>query len=97
MIPATGRIRRALTQIELARVVNWMWEPESSRRSFITTASRFAADCHHHIYDSRFPVDPSSRLRPGNATFDLLAQWCQNKALRMRILVDNPAHLYGFS
>lgn len=26
------------------------------------------ADCHHHIYDSRFPVDPSSKLRPGDAT-----------------------------
>jgi predicted TIM-barrel fold metal-dependent hydrolase len=27
-----------------------------------------AADCHHHIYDSRFPVDPRAQLRPGNAT-----------------------------
>jgi len=27
-----------------------------------------AADCHHHIYDSRFPVDPMAKLRPDNAT-----------------------------
>ena len=27
-----------------------------------------ATDCHHHIYDSRFPVDPKATLRPGNAT-----------------------------
>ena len=27
-----------------------------------------ATDCHHHIYDSRFPMDPMARLRPGNAT-----------------------------
>ena len=27
-----------------------------------------ATDCHHHIYDSRFPVDPSAVLRPGDAT-----------------------------
>ena len=26
------------------------------------------ADCHHHIYDSRFPADPRAKLRPGNAT-----------------------------
>lgn len=26
------------------------------------------ADCHHHIYDSRFQVDPSSKLRPGDAS-----------------------------
>ena len=27
-----------------------------------------ATDCHHHIYDSRFPVDPKATLRPGDAT-----------------------------
>jgi len=27
-----------------------------------------AADCHHHIYDSRFPVDAKAKLRPGDAT-----------------------------
>ena len=27
-----------------------------------------ATDCHHHIYDSRFPVDPNSTLRHPNAT-----------------------------
>jgi predicted TIM-barrel fold metal-dependent hydrolase len=27
-----------------------------------------AADCHHHIYDSRFPVDPRAELHPGDAT-----------------------------
>jgi D-galactarolactone isomerase len=26
-----------------------------------------ATDCHHHIYDSRFPVDSSAALRPGDA------------------------------
>jgi predicted TIM-barrel fold metal-dependent hydrolase len=26
------------------------------------------ADCHHHIYDSRFPADPNAKLRPANAT-----------------------------
>jgi predicted TIM-barrel fold metal-dependent hydrolase len=26
-----------------------------------------ATDCHHHIYDSRFPPDPAIKLRPGDA------------------------------
>jgi predicted TIM-barrel fold metal-dependent hydrolase len=33
-----------------------------------TAAPEGAADCHHHIYDQRFPVDPRSSLRPGDAT-----------------------------
>lgn len=27
-----------------------------------------ATDCHHHIYDSRFPIDSNSALRPPDAT-----------------------------
>ena len=26
-----------------------------------------ACDCHHHIYDAKYPVDPRSVLRPGDA------------------------------
>jgi len=26
-----------------------------------------ATDCHHHIYDARYPVDPTATLRPPNA------------------------------
>jgi predicted TIM-barrel fold metal-dependent hydrolase len=33
-----------------------------------TKAPPNAADCHHHIYDSRFPVDAKAVLRPLNAT-----------------------------
>jgi predicted TIM-barrel fold metal-dependent hydrolase len=33
-----------------------------------TKAPENAADCHHHIYDSRFPVDPRAKLRPADAT-----------------------------
>src|ERR1700760_2954562 len=29
-----------------------------------------ATDVHHHIYDSRFPPDPSATLRPPDATAD---------------------------
>jgi D-galactarolactone isomerase len=33
-----------------------------------TKAPANATDCHHHIYSSRFKVDPASRLRPGDAS-----------------------------
>ena len=29
-----------------------------------------ATDCHHHIYDARYPVDPKSTLRPADALPD---------------------------
>src|SRR6202521_1840979 len=33
-----------------------------------TKAPPNATDCHHHIYSSRFKVDPNSALRPGDAS-----------------------------
>jgi predicted TIM-barrel fold metal-dependent hydrolase len=33
-----------------------------------TKAPTNATDCHHHIYSSRFKVDPTSNLRPGDAS-----------------------------
>ena len=32
-----------------------------------TKAPPNATDCHHHIYSSRFKIDPNSTLRPGDA------------------------------
>lgn len=29
-----------------------------------------ATDCHHHIYDARFPADPTATLRPPDAVVD---------------------------
>jgi predicted TIM-barrel fold metal-dependent hydrolase len=31
---------------------------------------RQAADCHFHVYDARFPLDPKAELRPADATVD---------------------------
>jgi len=33
-----------------------------------TKVPAHATDCHHHIYDARFPVDPKAVLRPPDAT-----------------------------
>jgi predicted TIM-barrel fold metal-dependent hydrolase len=29
-----------------------------------------ATDCHHHVYDARYPADPAATLRPGDASVD---------------------------
>src|SRR5436190_21832109 len=29
-----------------------------------------ATDCHHHIYNSKFPVDPTATLRPPDASVE---------------------------
>jgi predicted TIM-barrel fold metal-dependent hydrolase len=44
------------------------------------------------------PSEQSKAPLPDDAVlFDLLAQWVPEEALRSRILVDNPAKLYGFA
>ena len=40
---------------------------------------------------------PTTNNKPDDAVlFDLLAQWAPGELTRTRILVDNPAKLYGF-
>ena len=47
-----------------AQAVKWSSGTEPPRLK----APANAVDCHHHIYDTRYPVDPTSTLRPGEAT-----------------------------
>jgi predicted TIM-barrel fold metal-dependent hydrolase len=54
----------ALTGGAAAQQVVWSTGTEPAK----TKAPPLAADCHHHIYDSRFPVDPNAALKPGDAT-----------------------------
>ena len=54
----------ALTRGVWAQQVAWSSGTEPAK----TKAPPAATDCHHHIYDSRFPVDPNATLKPGNAT-----------------------------
>jgi predicted TIM-barrel fold metal-dependent hydrolase len=49
------------------------------------------------LWGSDWP-HPSERTKPDDALlFDLLAEWTSDEATRKKILVDNPAELYGFS
>jgi predicted TIM-barrel fold metal-dependent hydrolase len=52
-----------------------------------------ATDCHHHIYDSRFPADASTALRPGDA---LISDYrmLQKRIGTMRNVVVQPS-TYG--
>ena len=47
-----------------AQAVRWSTGTEPAK----TKAPAHATDCHHHIYDQRFPVDPNATLKPGDAT-----------------------------
>jgi D-galactarolactone isomerase len=47
-----------------AQAVPWSSGSEKPR----TKAPPNATDCHHHVYDARFPVDPKATLRPGDAS-----------------------------
>jgi predicted TIM-barrel fold metal-dependent hydrolase len=40
----------------------------ASAAALCAKATANSADCHLHIYESRFPVDPKSKLRPPDAT-----------------------------
>ncbi len=56
----------SLPRFSGAQSVPWSTgsEPPKSK------APAHATDCHHHIYDSRFPVDPRATLRPGDASVE---------------------------
>jgi predicted TIM-barrel fold metal-dependent hydrolase len=49
------------------------------------------------VWGSDWP-HPTEHVKPDDAVlFDLLSVWAPDAAARQRILVDNPAALYGFS
>jgi D-galactarolactone isomerase len=54
----------AITRTASAQQVKWSAGTEQPTLK----APPNATDCHHHIYDSRFPVDPAATLKPGDAT-----------------------------
>jgi len=61
---ATGAAMAAAIGDACAQQVPW----SSGTAVAKTKAPPNAADCHHHIYSSRFKVDPNSTLRPGDAS-----------------------------
>src|SRR5947209_16076145 len=49
-----------------AQSVKWSAGTEAPR----LRAPANATDCHHHIYDGKYPVDPKATLRPADASVD---------------------------
>src|SRR6267142_2196897 len=58
-----------------AQQVKWSMGSEASKLK----APANATDCHHHVYNAKYPVDPRATLRPGDA---LVADY---RALQKRI------------
>ena len=56
----------ARPQRTAAQQVKWSAGTEAPK----LRAPADAADCHHHIYDAKYPVDPRSTLRPGDASVE---------------------------
>lgn len=54
----------AVPRMAAAQAVKWSAGEEKAT----LPAPANATDCHHHIYDSRFPADPKATLHPGDAT-----------------------------
>jgi len=72
-----------------AQQVRWSFGTEPAKLK----APANAADCHHHIYSSRFRVDPNSTLRPGDASVDDYRQ-LQKRIGTVRNVVVQPS-TYG--
>jgi predicted TIM-barrel fold metal-dependent hydrolase len=69
--------------------------PTYSDRSAVATAYLKEAP-ERLVWGTDWP-HPTTNDKPDDALlFDLLAQWCHDETVRIRILVDSPAHLYGF-
>ena len=64
-VAAVGAVA-ARPQRAAAQQVKWSGGTEAPK----LRAPAGAADCHHHIYDAKYPADPRSTLRPGDASVE---------------------------
>ncbi len=64
VIPAAALIAHA--RPATAESVKWSAGSEKPKLK----APANACDCHHHVYNARFPVDPKATLRPADALVD---------------------------
>src|SRR5262245_64207107 len=70
------------TRPAAAQSVKWSAGTEAPKLK----APANATDCHHHIYDARYPVDPKATLRPPDASVE------DYRALQKRIGKIGRAH-----
>jgi D-galactarolactone isomerase len=79
-----------------AQAVKWSAGTEAPKLK----APANAVDCHHHIYNSKYPVDPKAMLRPADATVEDYRALQKRIGTSRNVLVqpstygtDNRAHL----
>src|SRR3954454_24644796 len=97
--PAFGIIRRMLdggrTWMKLSGAYFFGGPPHYPEAAKVAQAYIRAAPEHMGV-GSDWP-HPTEKEKPDDAVlFDLLGGWAPDEATRLRILVDNPAKLYGF-
>jgi predicted TIM-barrel fold metal-dependent hydrolase len=70
--------------------------PPAYAEAAVVARTYIAAAPERVVWGSDWP-HPTETDKPNDAVlFDLLAEWAPDAAARRRILVDNPAQLYGF-
>jgi predicted TIM-barrel fold metal-dependent hydrolase len=62
------------------------WSAGTEKPSLVAPPN--ATDCHHHIYDSRFPVAPNAVLRPADATVAMYRQLQQRLGITRHVVVQ---------
>src|SRR5260370_6069809 len=67
-ISAAALVGAAAAQPQRAAAQQVKWSAGTEAPKLRTPAD--AADCHHHIYDGKYPADPRSTLRPGDASVE---------------------------
>ena len=97
--PALGAIRgmldRGRTWVKLSGAYFFGNPPDYAEATPIARAL-IAAAPERMVWGSDWP-HPTEADKPDDAAlFDLLTEWAPDEATRHRILVDNPATLYGF-
>ena len=98
--PAFGVIRRMIdngnTWVKLSGAYMFDGPPRYAKAAPIAQAYIKAAP-DRIVWGSDWP-HPTEKDKPDDAVLiDLLADWAPDEATRQRILVDNPATLYGFA
>src|SRR5882724_9466522 len=79
-----------------AQMVKWSAGTEEPKLK----APANATDCHHHVYNAKYPVDPTATLRPADALVDDYRALQKRIGTTRNVLVqpstygiDNRAHL----
>jgi D-galactarolactone isomerase len=96
--PAFGVIRRMLDRGRAWMKLSGAYMFGAPPYAEATKVARayVAAAPERMVWGSDWP-HPTEKEKPDDATlFDLLSEWAPDEATRRRILVDNPAKLYGF-